>query len=42
MDNDTGPDQQPREAPSRLNPCIHGFEAGMHYSGTAVRCREKA
>jgi len=33
--NDTRPEQQSR-APSRLNPCIHGFEVGVNYAATAV------
>jgi hypothetical protein len=34
--NDTGPEQQSRAAPSRLNPCIHRFEAGVNYAATAI------
>jgi len=34
--NDTGPEQQSRAAPSRLNPCIHGCEAGVNYAATAA------
>jgi hypothetical protein len=34
--NDTGLDHQPRAAPSRLNPCIQGFEVGVNCAAAAV------
>jgi len=33
---DTGLDHQPRTAPSRLNPCIQGFEVGVNCAAAAV------
>jgi hypothetical protein len=34
--NDTGLDHQPRAAPSRLNPCIQGFEVGVNCAAAAA------
>ena len=34
--NDTGPEQQSRATPSRLNPCIQGFEVGVNCAAAAV------
>ena len=36
--NDTGPDQQTRATPSLLNPCIQGFEVGVHCAAAAALC----
>jgi hypothetical protein len=34
--NDTGLDHQPLAAPSRLNPCIQGFEVGVNCAAAAA------
>jgi hypothetical protein len=34
--NDTGLDHPPRVAPSRLNPCIQGFEVGVNCAAAAA------
>ena len=34
--NDTGLDHQPRAAPSRLKPCIQGFEVGVNCAAAVV------